>query len=230
MGDMSSRNDALKLKEDLRSRGVRGIALDIDETLAYSNEYWFEHMFKFHAPPPERREEIIRSQKFAEDVPEWGTPEARQYIHDTIHSNEFQEKLPLVEGADAAVQTIHSSVPIVAYITARPDSVRQGTLNWLAKHGFPEAELIMREEPVNIATLGTDKNFWKAGVLKALHPEVLGIVDDNLGLAHELEGNGYEGTLYLYGPQKEEFAGHPRVVVCPTWHDVVAGIKTAQSA
>lgn len=213
-----------ELKDSLRTRRVRGLALDIDETLSDSNAHWFEHMFRHHPFDGMDRDAVIRNQRFVEDVPEWGTPEARAFIGDTLHSNEFQEDIPLVEGADEGVRSLHTAIPIVAYITARPVQVRAGTETWLRKHGFPDASLIMRDEKVNLESHSDQKNRWKIGVLQTLWPEVVGIVDDNMGLAHELERAGYEGTVFLYGPQHEVFKGHPRVAVCPTWPDVVRAV------
>jgi len=39
-----------EFREKLRLTNIKGLALDIDETLADSNYAWFESMFKFHAP------------------------------------------------------------------------------------------------------------------------------------------------------------------------------------
>jgi hypothetical protein len=219
-------DSAERLKAALIQRNIQGLALDIDETLSHTHEHWFDLLFKFHPLPGKTKEELFHRQEVTSSIPEWQTPKVERFIHETLHSNEFQETVPLIEGADKAVADIHRVIPIVAYITARPDTVRAGTLSWFRKHGFPDAALIMRDTATNLATLSKDKNSWKAGVLQGLYPYVTGIVDDNIALAHELEALHYPGTLYLYGPQSQEFAGHPRVVVCPAWPDVVAAITS----
>jgi 5'(3')-deoxyribonucleotidase len=212
------------LKDKFRSNNVKGLALDIDETLSDTHDYWFEHMFKFHSPKGIAREDILKSHHFIENVPEWQTAEAVAYIEEALHSNDFNESIPLIEGADKAVSEIHKTIPIVAYITARPDSVREGTFKWLNKHGFPVAELITRSENIDLNNYNVGKNAWKAKLLKSLYPEVIGIVDDNVVLAHELEKLNYEGVLYIYGKGSREFADRKNIIPCQTWTDVLRHI------
>lgn len=215
-----------KFKDDLKTQGLKGLALDIDETLSDTNTHWVEHMFQFHVPENMTKEDVIGKYKFVEKVPEWQTEETSKHIEEMIHSNEFNESVPLIKGADKFVNEIHKIIPIVAYITARPETVVEGTLKWLKKHGFPEAELIVRSKYISLENFNLEKNRWKAGVLRDLFPEVVGIVDDNVLLAHELEKLNYEGTLYLYGSQVEAFDDKKGVVVCPAWPDVLDAIRS----
>jgi 5'(3')-deoxyribonucleotidase len=215
----------LKLKTELKNSGISGLALDIDETLSDTNPHWFEHMINFHRPEKLSKEELIQKYRFVEEVPEWQTDEASKYIEQTLHSNEFNETIPLIENADKAVQEINKIIPIVVYITARPATVIEGTLRWLKKHNFPEARLITRPENINLKDFNLNKNRWKAGVLNTLFPEVVGVVDDNFVLAHQLETINYHGTLYLYGREDNQFKNHKNVIVCPTWNSVLDNIK-----
>lgn len=211
------------------ARGTRGLALDIDETLADTNEHWFDHMFEHHPLEGIDKKETIERYKFVEHVPGWGHQAALDSATAIMHSNEFNESIPLIEDANHIVNKIHEAIPVVAYITARPQTVRAGTLNWLSKHGFPAAPLIMRPSDVGVSTTDVvDRNTWKAQVLMHLHPEVIGIVDDNLGLAHELVALGYPGTLYLYGPQTESFENNNNVIRCPTWKSVLPSVMGRQ--
>jgi hypothetical protein len=209
------------LKESLKEKGLKGLALDIDDTLSETNSHWYDHMTKFAAPKDLTKQQLLESGKWIEDVPEWQTPEAQKRMIEMLHSNEFNESIPLIEGADETVLAIHKIVPIVAYITARPATIVEGTLKWLRKHNFPEAQLITRPEDIQLADFNTYKNKWKAGVLKDLYPEVVGIVDDNKGLIQELEAVGYEGKMYFYGKDVKGFESDPRVTVCPIWPDVL---------
>jgi hypothetical protein len=215
-----------EFKEKLSQENIRGLALDIDETLSDSNTHWFEHMYKFHAPDGfASAEDVVRKFRFVENVPQWQTKDAIRYVEDTINSNEFNEAIPLLTGADKSVRDINKIIPIVAYITARPDSVREGTKRWLDKHNFPEAELITRPGVFDLKDFNLQKNVWKAGVLRDLYPEVLGIVDDNPLLVHELQKLEYEGFLYLYGGEAEEFTNQKNIFVCRTWPDVIRCIR-----
>ncbi len=205
--------------------GVSGLALDIDETLSDTNPHWFEHMVSFCRPEGLSKEEVMKKYRFVEDVPDWQTDEASKYMEQTLHSNEFNEAIPLIEGADKAVQEINKIIPIVAYITARPTTVTDGTIKWLKKHNFPEAELVTRPKDVVLEDFNLNKNKWKARILNTLYPEVLGIVDDNPLIVGELELLNYKGTIYLYGKETSEFKNHKQVVICPTWRDVFKSIK-----
>lgn len=214
----------IKLKKELKRRGVRGLALDIDETLSYTNTHWFEYMINFYQPETLTKEEIIAKYQFVEEVPDWQTEEARKYMEETLHSNDFNETIPLIENADKAVRDINKIIPIVAYITARPATVIEGTLKWFEKHNFPKAELITRPSKISLEDFNANKNRWKARVLEFLYPEVMGIVDDNKILANELEAIKYKGKLYLYGGEGKEFKNHDNLIVCPTWQDVLKAI------
>ncbi|KKU22506.1 MAG: hypothetical protein UX31_C0001G0024 [Candidatus Nomurabacteria bacterium GW2011_GWA1_46_11] len=204
-----------QLKENLKKNGLRGLALDIDDTLSETNAHWYDHMVKFSGPKDLTKEKLLKSGKWIENIPEWQTEKAQEHMKATLHSNDFNEAIPLIHGADEAVRAIDRLIPIVAYITARPATVIEGTLNWLKKHGFPEAELITRPEDIKLEEFNVNKNKWKAQILAELYPEVIGIVDDNMGLTRELEALDYKGTVYLYRKETNEFEGHKQVVVCP---------------
>jgi hypothetical protein len=141
-----------------------------------------------------------------------------------IHSEKFNETIPLIENANHVVNEIKKRVPIVAYITARPVTVLEATKRWLVQHGFPEAPILMR--PLDLKVSEADlksRNQWKSKLLAELYPEVKGIIDDNIGLADELHELGYKGTHYLYGRKVEK--NLPHVVVCPTWGSVLENLR-----
>lgn len=215
--------DVLKLKENLRKQGVTGLALDIDETLSDTGPHWWNHMLKFHRVEGLTYEESLKMYKFIENVPEWQTQEAKDYITTALDSDEFNDAIPLLHESNRMVNKLNAIVPIVAYITARPENIRQATENWLIKHGFPKAPVLLR--PVTSTFQGLEtKNAWKAEVLKYLYPEVLGIVDDNTGLPSELLKVGYEGKLFLYGKLLKEInpEDYPfPVILSPDWNHVI---------
>jgi hypothetical protein len=73
------------------------------------------------------------------------------------------------------VDKVTKIVPVLAYITARPRTILNGTMVWLKKYNFPKATIITRVRKVS----REDPNKWKARVLEFLYPEIQGIVDDN---------------------------------------------------
>lgn len=223
-------DEAQKLKEILQTQGLRGLALDIDETLADSNTHWFDHMFEFHPLEGIDKKEMIERYKFVEHVPGWDSQDALNRANELMHSDEFNETIPLIEDSNHIVNKIHESIPIVAYITARPQTVRAGTLKWLDRHGFPAAPVMMRPSETGVSKEdGIRRNKWKAEALLFLYPHVVGIVDDNLGLASELIALGYPGILYLYGPQTGAVGEHKNVVHCPTWKSVLPAVMNTSA-
>lgn len=213
----------IQLKDNLKKAGIRGIALDIDETLSDTGPHWWNHMIKFHKPDGLTFQEFLNKYEKIEYVPGWQTEEARKHIGDALDSDEFNEAIPLLHESNVMVNKLVNMVPIIAYITARPINVWKGTENWLAKHGFLKAPVILRPTTSSMNDLET-KNSWKAGVLKYLYPEIIGIVDDNMGLLSELVKENYEGKLFLYGPQTREI--NPKdysfqVILSPDWNHVI---------
>ena len=187
--------------EMLKHQNLRGIALDIDETISDTGVDFFSRLLKRHPvsgnPTPE---ELIQRYKFTDAVPEWQNEKAREFMEEYRTSNEIQITIPVMHGAVENVQAIHSDlVQVVVYITARPTIVTRGTEQWLSDNKFPQATVITRPDDIP----HSQANFWKASVLYCLRSHVLGIVDDNYGLQMELPTT-YNGTVFLFGVQPPE--------------------------
>lgn len=211
-------------KKKLKNENKKGLVLDIDETLSWTIGHWVEQMQQlFGNPEGLSVKELVKKYRYTQNVPYWQTEEAIQWMVNAILSNEFQEKLPLVENAHHFVQRINEIIPIIGYITVRPVDVMSGTRNWLKKHDFPEKEIIAK--PMNIQRIEGTK--WKAEVLSNLYPEVLGIVDDNPGLIEYLPSD-YQGTIYLYD-YDETTRNDIRIYPCKTWEDIYTKIKMQYS-
>jgi hypothetical protein len=127
------------------------------------------------------------------------------------NDDKLQEQFPLIETSSEMVQKLIAVVPVILYSTVRPANVKKGTLNWLNKHGFPEAPALFR--PTRIAH--ADGNKWKALVLSKLYPQVVGIVDDNPGLIDFLPSD-YPGVVFLYD-HEEAPKTTLNVIPCKTW-------------
>lgn len=217
-----------KLKAKLKEQGIQGLALDIDETLSDSHPVWFEHLYKFYVPKNMTREEAM--EKYFDSIdhfPEWKTEEANAHIRKALHSNEFNEDIPLLAESNKMISELNKIIPVVAYITVRFDAVRPATERWLKTHGFPELEMIMNTPDVPFES----SSGWKASVLKALYPEVIGIVDDNIKLPDALAKLDYEGKVFLYGKQTRKLdpADYKfELVISPTWDHVIDHFKNGK--
>ena len=192
-----------------------GIALDIDETLSNTIIYLVEQMMGLFGNPEKlSAEEIIKKYRYTWNVPYWKSSEAVTWLDKVLTKKDIQLDFSVCDGAKEYVKKIHEIVPIVAYITARPEMVSGATKIWLDKHGFPDAPIICKSN----TDYGVHGNEWKAGVLKSLYPKVKGIVDDNAGLTEFLED--YEGHVFLYNNEASE-----RGISCSNWEAVYDEIK-----
>ena len=201
------------LREKLASEGVRGIALDIDETLSGTIYYWIaQYQKKYGNPEGLTATRLYQKYRYAENIPYWAEQEDFQEFTESMsRSNDVLEALELVENANQMVQKISSVVPVVAYITARPGEVIRGTRKWLEKHGFPLKPIMTRPDGLD----HSQRHVWKAGVLHEMYPWVLGIVDDSAGLVDHLPDE-YQGTVYLYDHTQEPETDI-RAFACRNW-------------
>lgn len=216
-------NDVYQLKSELIKQKKPGIALDIDETLSWTIGWWVEKMQEIFGNPEKLTvPQLIKKYRYTNNVPYWQSEEALKWMEDQRTSNSLQEQLPLIADANKIANEINKRIPIVAYITTRPDSVISGTYAWLEKHGFPKAPVIARPRYVE-ASKG---NMWKADVLNYLYPQVAGIIDDNPGLVDHMSAE-YKGTIYLYD-NTEHARTDIKVVPCANWQEVKEKIKIVE--
>ena len=210
------------LKNNLLSSNIKGIALDIDETLSATLPYWFKLMQEnFGNPENLTVKEMIKKYRYYKYVPYWQSPEAWQLATQLRDSNESQLDLEVLKEADKYVQRLIEIIPVVVYITARPDAVIPSTIEWLRKNNFPNAPVIAKPKYIQ-----TDQaNIWKAEVLEFLHPQVIGIIDDNPEILNFID-KGYQGHLYLYDNNPKEIQNEKdRVYICPDWESVIDQVK-----
>ena len=135
-------------------------------------------------------------------------------------SLEAQKGLPLIPGAVEGVAGLGKLVPILGYLTVRPVSVVEPTLDWLREHGFPLVPVVAKPNDVPFS----EGNEWKGRVLNELFSlGVTGIVDDNPKVSIHA-GADYPGTLFLFGRSTSP-SGAEHAIPCETWDLVVAAAK-----
>jgi len=207
--------EVLNLKQKLQQEHKQGLVLDIDETLSWTIGYWVEKMqIKFGNPEELSVQEMVRKYRYVQNIPYWQTEEAWQWIKDAVYSDSLQEELALIENANHVVQKINKVIPIVGYITVRPQEVENGTRRWLSKHQFPMTDIIARPPTVHFK----DGTKWKADILAFLYPEVTGIIDDNPALIENLPAD-YRGTIFLYDANLAPRTDI-KVTPCNNWKEV----------
>ena len=181
------------------------LAVDIDETLARTNLLWARHRIETYGNPEGlSAEEFIRKYHFIKDVPYWQFDDAYKWVEAHIHSNEAKLEIPVIEESIGVMQTI----PVVFYLTNRPESTADGTKRWLRKYGFPEKDIISSRSGLE----------WKANQLTGMFPDVTGIVDDNVDLLPHIPHNDC-GKIFLYSHSNHTASGLD-IILCPTWADI----------
>lgn len=234
---------------------VCGVALDIDETLAWTGKYWLEQMqVLFGNPENLSPEDMFKKYKLCQHVPYYASnPEAMKWMSERRSCDTTQRNLPIIQGSVEGVASLQKHVTVVAYLTVRPHKLAEGTAWWLKEMGFPEATLVCKPDEVPFE----QGNAWKAKVLGTLYPYIRGMVDDNPSVLNSFVPeptasadasvvHGYPGTFFLFGHDEEEAkqllqklgertaaakeAGKTvemkEVVVCPTWPDVVTHVTS----
>lgn len=210
-----------ELKQYLQQKKIRGLALDIDETLSWTVGFWVEKLQQIFGNPENLSvKELVFKYRYTQNVPYWQTEEALKWMKDHRHSDEIQGMLPLIENSNTIVQKINEIIPIVFYVTTRPETVIGGTQKWLKKHNFPDVKIIAK--PLNVDT--KDGNKWKARVLEELYPEIVGIIDDNPSLVDHLSKD-YKGSIYLYD-NIDHIRKDINIIPCKTWEDIFTKVQS----
>lgn len=215
---MEPKVKALKIK--LKKQRIKGLALDIDETLAFTGGYWIEKIEEKFGANPEKltARQIIDKYTVAQDAPYWQSQEVLDWMEKARDDKQIYSQVPLLENANYFVNKLSNLAPVVAYITIRPRGVEEVTRKWLGKHGFPKAEILTRPQKTDYER-GTK---WKAQVLDFLYPEVLGIVDDNRVILDFLP-KSYKGYVFIFG-RSIKHKGNINVTSCKTWEDVLVNV------
>lgn len=212
--------EIISLKRKLKLAGVKGLALDIDDTLSFTRGPLFEELSKkIDNPENLTGGEMAKKYRHTDNVPYWQNKEVEMLINKFNQSiNSFRD-LPLIENSNKIVQEINKIIPVVAYITVRLPVSLNETKVWLKEHNFPDAPIITKPKSID-RKIG---NKWKAKVLEYLYPQVVGIVDDNPGLTKYF-GKKYKGVIYLYD-QMEAERKDINVVPCENWETVAKKVK-----
>jgi len=107
---------------------------------------------------------------------------------------------PLPEGV--AMVTSSAAVHDIVWLTGRPDWMRSLTRDWLAKHGLPAGELLMRKRhdfrPAKV---------MKVSVLESLKPRgLISFVDDDPDVIDAAMSAGFPAALADWVPRSSTLA------------------------
>merc|ERR1712012_844151 len=90
-------------------------------------------------------EQICSQYRLAQYVPCWrDSPDAQEFMQQLRDDPQEQLGIKPIEGALESVRKLQEVVPVVAYLTVRPQSVAEVTKEWLQKHGFPDLPVVAK--------------------------------------------------------------------------------------
>jgi len=217
-------NDLIKKQiKQIKNKSTAGIFLDIDDTICATNLY-IARLFNEQYGNSEKLspEEIVMRYRYPDKVPSWQTPIVTKRQNEIFDSGRHMHFYPVVDRSLEYFLRIDSIIPILGYLTGRPDRFHKTTTRWLSKQGFPKRQVIMRPENSFIPEFGLENGFhWKARILESL-PNILGTIDDSFGITSYLPKN-YPGTIFLYS-HGEDTPQLSFTINCPTWQEVYLAI------
>ena len=191
----------------MQDEEIVGFACDLDDTLSATVDYYFGKIEeRFPNEEGLSVDELIEKFEKSWNVPFWQTEEVKEFKREIVNNNEKQKNILPIEMACEYMSKVHEKLNFVVYITARPKCVVDGSSFWLEKHGFANLPIIAKPDNVTLS----DSSLWKAQVLKELHPNIEGIVDNEEKIAKCCEEIEYRGEFILIG--QDNYDGDSRIV------------------
>ncbi len=96
---------------------------------------------------------------------------------------------PALEDGVALVRSLATDGADVVYLTGRPERCRADTVAWLAEHGLPEGELLMRRDddrrPARMTKLDVARRLRRRVTVRLA-------VDDDAAVVQALRDDGFE--------------------------------------
>ncbi|MBI4252796.1 hypothetical protein HY623_01280 [Candidatus Uhrbacteria bacterium] len=201
---------------------ISGLALDIDDTIVWTCREWVDVIHEeFGNPENLTKHEFYEKYRLLHNAPYIQRDDIIARVREICVDERHHENLPLIEDALPAIERIDNVIPIVTYLTARPECMRESTERWLSRHDFPKLELVMRPDDV---PFGKSASSWKARALEDLYPRVFGIIDDNPSICLNLSPD-YPGTIFLYRYSGDDMT-HTFAVPCGDWSDVIEKVRS----
>lgn len=115
------------------------------------------------------------------------------------------ELVPLdipIEGINEQLLDIQAAGYKLIFLTSRPESLRQATINWLLSHTVYDGDdtLIMKASAFQF----TKTTVWKAGMVQMLSTlydagEIIFVDDEQANIDALIEHGSLEGTLHVWG-------------------------------
>lgn len=207
-----------------KSVDARGIFVDIDDTISETSKYIIDTLnYEFGNDEKLPNKKILEEYHFFSKLDCRKIKKIINRIDDIYMNGEFTTNLEPVEDSLEGIVTIDKFIPIIGYMTARPDNFLDDTESWLDRNGFPKLPIIMRpREMLSGDTHVKNRSQWKANLLEK-YRNSFGIIDDDENISKFISTD-YHGKIFLYN-SKNNFAKNKNVVHCYNWKHVEVEIK-----
>ncbi len=195
------------------------LVVDIDCTLADTRPAYFRTLTPLFSSQGTDWQELMAKYRYSSYVPEWQSPEAQAWVERFRTDQETQENLPVYPGAQEGMIELQKIVGVYAYLSARPEDVRDATRRWIQKNRFPDKPLILKPK-----SRRENDSEWKARRLIGLYErnQASGIVDDDRNLGRILMEMEYLGTVFALECIEQP---HERIISCRDWKEVIQKVK-----
>lgn len=209
--------DTYRMRLQSSLNGNRGLACDVDNTISVTTPEFFRRLDAIFERVAEDKElsieEMVEKYYHSMHVPQWNSRHARIVAEAILRRPSFYDALPVIDGAQQSLQRIANSIPLSAYITARPEEIAASTEKYL--QSFPKLPVITKPKEL----LSDTNNAWKAHVLMELYPKVSGIIDDDVRLVEALPKD-YQGVVFLFGHERIPKGSPEQTYACRDWDAV----------
>lgn len=206
-------------------QGKRGLACDLDNVVTDTTPKVFEIIDNtFPRPDYDKKlslQQLLHKYTHSRNIPYWTTKEALEFQNYLVHSPEFYNDLPLLPQAIESLHEINETIPIICYLTARPEVAKEVSEEYLKRHNAPVAPVILRPSNSDNHGFVYSNNVWKASFVKSVK-NIVGLIDDERDLVHLL--TDYNGALFVFGDQKNGYTSHLRRP-CLDWPDTIKNVK-----
>lgn len=209
----------------------RTIACDIDRVVARTEEEAVSQLAEIAKTeglelPPIPWGDHFLERGWPNDSDPWKDhPKVKEHFRSGCTPSVSHRTKPVV-GMRAVLYAVNAIVPIGAYISGRPGSLRSISCHWLRRHRFPVAPI----SHISCKEYEVDPGggHWKPKQLTKHYPYISGIIDDSMTIALRMPLN-YPGLFFLFGPQRadllKEALARPFIIWCPTPADVLREVR-----
>lgn len=181
MISVAEKESFLDLTPSKEREGEFRFVSDIDDLLADCIPDWIPHLNRQFNTLLTLEEAV--SFGFVQNVPQWRQHGDRlfEFMRELRSKPEFVMGHKVTEGAVEGIVAIAKIAKIELYVTTRPESVHEATVEWLKTHGFPEAPVKCLPDHL---LMTPEEKLWKRKMVEESGVDL--VLEDNIEFAESL--------------------------------------------